>query len=167
VNPVGLHLEELLPALLAHRPDAVICALGTTKAKAGSKQAFRQVDYELPLAIGKAAHAAGVETFVIVTAMGASAQALSFYYRTKGEVERDLRQIGFRSLTICRPSLIGGARNEARSAEAAVLTVLRVLAPILPKKLHVNPADVIAAELLSAAGAARPGCHWILAEAMN
>jgi uncharacterized protein YbjT (DUF2867 family) len=167
VNPVGLDLEELVPALLSHRPAAVICALGTTQAKAGSKEAFRHVDYELPVAIGTAAQRAGVDTFVIVTAMGASEHSPSFYYRTKGEVERDLRQIGFRSLTICRPSLIGGTRREPRSAEAAALTVLRVLAPLLPKKLHVNPAEVIAAELLNAASAARPGCRWILAEALN
>src|SRR5271168_4258858 len=107
VNPVGARLEELVPILMSHKPDAVICALGTTQAKAGSKEAFRYVDHELPVAFGKAAHAAGVKTYAIVTAMGASEDSMSFYYRTKGEVERDLGIIGFRSLTICRPSLIG------------------------------------------------------------
>ena len=62
--------------------------MGTTRATAGSKQAFRHVDYELPLAFGQAAHAAGVETFAIVTAMAASANSFIFYSRTKGEVER-------------------------------------------------------------------------------
>jgi uncharacterized protein YbjT (DUF2867 family) len=94
VNPVGSRLEELVPVLMSYKPDAVICALGTTQAKAGSKEAFRYVDYELPIAFGKAAHAAGVETFAIVTAMGASANSMSFYYRTKGEVERTSRKSG-------------------------------------------------------------------------
>jgi uncharacterized protein YbjT (DUF2867 family) len=102
-----------------------------------------------------------------VTAMGASPHSRSFYYRTKGEVERDIQEIGFRSLTICRPSLIGGERNEARRAEVAALTMLRVLAPILPKKFRVNPANVIAAALLNAVIVARTGCHWISAEEMN
>ncbi len=114
VNPVTSRLEELVPDLTSYQPDAVICALGTTQAKAGSKAAFRYVDHELPVAFGKAAHAAGVETYAIVTALGASERSMSFYYRTKGEVETDLRRIGFRSLTICRPSLIGGERQEAR-----------------------------------------------------
>jgi uncharacterized protein YbjT (DUF2867 family) len=113
VNPVGPRLEELVPLLMSYTPDAVICALGTTQAKAGSKEAFRYVDYELPIALGKAAHTAGVETYAIVTAMGASPDSVSFYYRTKGEVERDIQEIGFRSLSICRPSLIGGERNDA------------------------------------------------------
>jgi uncharacterized protein YbjT (DUF2867 family) len=167
VNPVGSSLEELVPFLGSYKPHAVICALGTTQAKAGSKEAFHHVDYELPIAFGKAAHAAGVETYAIVTAMGASTDSSFFYARTKGEVERDIREIGFRSLTICRPSLIGGERNEARRAEGAALTLARLLAPILPKRFHVNPADVIAAALLDAAIVAKPGCRWIYAEEMN
>lgn len=167
LNPITSRLEELAPILMSYRPDAVICALGTTQAKAGSKEAFRYVDYKLPIAFGKAAHTAGVATYAIVTAMGASTNSLSLYYKTKGEVERDIQEIGFRSLTICRPSLIGGERNEARAAEGATLTLLRLLAPILPKKFHVNPADVIAAALLDAVVAAKTGCRWIYAEEMN
>ena len=167
VNPVTSRIEELTPALTSYKPDAVICALGTTRAKAGSKEAFRYVDHELPIAFGKAAHTAGVETYAMVTAMGASENSMSFYYRTKGEVERDIQKIGFRSLTICRPSLIGGERDEARRAEGAALSLARLLAPILPKKFHVNPAGTIAAALLNAVIVAKTGCRWISAEEMN
>lgn len=167
VNPVGSRLEEFAPTMMSYKPDAVICALGTTQATAGSKEAFRYVDYELPVAFGKAAHTAGVETFAIVTAMGASANSMIFYSRTKGEVERDIQRIGFRSLTICRPSLIDGKRNEVRGAESMGLTLARFLAPILPRKFRVNSADMIAATLLEAVVAAKIGCRWIYAEEMN
>ena len=167
VNPVASRLEELAPALTSYKPDAVICALGTTQAKAGSKEAFRYVDHELPLAFGRAAYAAGAETYAIVTALGAIEDGMSFYYRTKGEVERDIKAIGFRSLIICRPSLIGGERGEARRTEAVVLALLRLLAPILPKKFHVNPADAIAAALLNAVINAKPGRRWIFSEEMT
>ena len=167
VNPVMSRLEDLAPHLAAYKPDAVICSLGTTIAKAGSKEAFRHVDYELPLAFGQAAHAAGVGTFAIVTFMGASADSRFFYGRTKGEVERDLQKVGLRSLTICRPNFIGGQRNEARPLEGAVIALLRLLAPILPKKYRVNPAEAIAEALLDAVVVARPGCRWINSEDMN
>jgi uncharacterized protein YbjT (DUF2867 family) len=167
VNPITSRIEELAPGLKSYRLDAVICALGTTQAKAGSKQAFRYVDHDLPVAFGEAAHAAGVETYALVTAMGASANSNIFYSRTKGEVERSIQEIGFRSLTICRPSLIGGERNEVRRAEAAALTLARFLSPILPRKFHVNPADVIAATLLDAVIVAKAGCRWINADEMN
>ena len=167
VNPVGPRLEELVSIIAAHQPDAVICALGTTQAQAGSQEAFRHVDYELPIAFAKAAHAAGAATYALVSSIGASADSRFFYTRTKGEVERDIQRVGFRSLTICRPNLIGGERNEARRAEGAALLLLRALAPVLPKKFRVSPADAIAAALLDAVINAKPGCRWIHAEALN
>ena len=167
VNPVVSRLEEFLPVLASYKLGAVICALGTTRAKAGSKQAFRYVDYELPILFGKTAHAAGVEIYAMVSALGASVDSMSFYYRTKGAVEKGVQEIGFRSLTICRPSLIGGERSEARRAEGAALAMIRLLAPILPKKLRVNPADAIAAALLDAVMTAKNGCRWIMADEMN
>jgi uncharacterized protein YbjT (DUF2867 family) len=126
--------------------------------------AFRYVDYSLPLVFAKAAHGAGVETFALVSAIGAATNSMFFYARTKGEVERDIRQIGFRSLTICRPSIIAGARRESRIAAGAALAISRVLALILPKKFHVNPAAVIAASLLDSVLTPRAGCRWVFAE---
>jgi uncharacterized protein YbjT (DUF2867 family) len=167
VNPVNLRLDELVPRVKSWDLDAVICALGTTKAKAGSQEAFRYVDYTLPFTFAKEAHDAGVETFALVSAIGAAANSMFFYARTKGEVERDIQQIGFRSLTICRPSIIAGERSETRIAEGAVLAISRALAPILPKKFHVNPAPVIAAALLDSVLTARPGCRWVFAEELN
>ena len=78
----------------------------------------------------------------------------------KGELERDVQQIGFRSLTILRPSIIGGERDEFRFAESVVLTLSRLLAPALPKRFHVNPASKIAQALVDAVVTAEPGCHF-------
>lgn len=47
------------------------------------------------------------------------------------------------------------------------MKLLRLLAPILPKKLQVNPADTIAAALLNAVTSAKNGCRWINADEMN
>jgi uncharacterized protein YbjT (DUF2867 family) len=167
VNPVSSDLGELVPAVASWHVDAVICALGTTKAKAGSQEAFRYVDYTLPLAFAEAARGAGVNTLALVSAIGAASDSMFFYPRTKGELERDIQRVGFRSLTICRPSIIGGERPETRIAEGAALALARALAPILPKKFHVNPASVIAASLLDAVLKASPGCRWIFAEELN
>lgn len=52
-NPVAEQLELLVPEVLNLGSDAVICALGTTSSKAGSKEAFRQLDYVLPLAFAR------------------------------------------------------------------------------------------------------------------
>jgi uncharacterized protein YbjT (DUF2867 family) len=144
-----------------------ICALGTTSGKAGSKEAFRQVDYVIPLAFAKLALQQGAETFALVSAIGADANSSFFYPKTKGEVERDMKLVGFKSLTILRPSIIGGKRGESRFAEGLALTLSRILAPVLPNKFHVNPAAKIAGVLLDSVIAAVPGCHYRYAESLT
>ena len=165
-NPVSAQLQLLLPEVIAWRLDAVICALGTTIGKAKSKEAFRQVDYVLPLAFARAAHQEGAETFALVSAIGASVSSSFLYPKTKGEVERDIKLVGFRSLTILRPSIIGGKREDSRFAEGVALALSRILAPVLPKKLHVNPAAKIAGALVDSIVAAEPGCHYRYAESL-
>jgi uncharacterized protein YbjT (DUF2867 family) len=70
-NPVSDQLERLLPGVITG-VDAVVCALGTTIKKAGSKEAIRKVDYVLPLAFARSAYEQGAETFVLVSASVAS-----------------------------------------------------------------------------------------------
>jgi uncharacterized protein YbjT (DUF2867 family) len=165
-NPVSNRLDLLLPEGVTEGVEAVVCALGTTISKAGSKEAFREVDYVLPLAFARSAHAQGTETFVLVSASVASVSSPLFYPRIKGEIERDIALVGFRSLTIVRPSLIGGQRDEPRLGEGIARGLMSMLAPILPKKFHVNPAATIAAASLSAATTAAPGLHFRYPESL-
>src|SRR6266403_4925401 len=72
VNPVSSTLLSLLPEVAGWKIDSVICALGTTRKKAGSDEALRQIDYELPLSFARASRAAGAATFAVVTSIGAS-----------------------------------------------------------------------------------------------
>jgi uncharacterized protein YbjT (DUF2867 family) len=166
-NPIAEQLQLLVPEVATWRADAVICAMGTTIAKAGSKEAFREVDYVLPLSFARRAHREGAETFALVSAIGASAESSFFYPRTKGEIERDIKLIGFRSLTILRPSIIAGKRDESRFAEGVALWLSRMLAPILPKKFHINPATKIGAVLVESIVAGDPGCHYRYAESLT
>ncbi|CAM2772810.1 NAD-dependent dehydratase [Janthinobacterium lividum] len=144
--------------------DAVICTLGTTMKVAGTRQAFRRVDHDYPLAAARLALAAGTPTYALNSAAGADAASRFFYNRVKGELERDLEVLGFRSLTHVRPGLIGGERDEARAGEGAALRILRVLAPVLPRRWRINPAPRIASALLEAAIVAAPGVHMVTSE---
>ena len=165
-NCVSDRLESLLPEGVARGIDTVVCALGTTSSKAGSKEAFREVDYVLPLAFARSAHEQGAETFVLVSASVASVSSPFFYPRIKGEIERDIELVGFKSLTIVRPSFIGGERDEPRFREGIALRLMSIFAPILPKKFHVNPAPTIAAACLSGVTTAEPGLHFRYPESL-
>jgi uncharacterized protein YbjT (DUF2867 family) len=160
MNPVAPTLELLLPEVASWGPDAAICATGTTIKKAGSKEAFSSVDHDLPLSFARLAHQAGAQSFALVSAIGASADSSFFYARVKGQLERDVQEIGFRSLTILRPGMIGGKRDEFRLGESLALKLSHFLAPVLPKRFRVNPAPKIARALVDAVVTAEPGCHF-------
>lgn len=145
------------------RADAVICALGTTRAKAGSDAAFYRVDHDYPVMVAQTARAHGAQSMALVSAIGADARSRLLYNRTKGEVEASIGALGYPSYTIVRPGLIGGERQEFRPAERVSDAILRVLGPVLPRQWRISPAENIAAALIEAALAARPGRHIVSA----
>lgn len=95
----------------------VFCCLGTTIKKAGTKEAFKHVDYGLPVEIATWAKEKGISTFAVISSIGANSKSGNFYLRTKGEMEDSVRALGFTRLVIVRPSLILGNRTEFRLAE--------------------------------------------------
>ncbi|MDV3469986.1 NAD-dependent dehydratase [Stenotrophomonas sp. C3(2023)] len=148
------------------RVDAVICALGTTLAQAGSREAFEQVDRSYPLAFARLAQAGGADVFVLNSAAGADAGSRLFYNRVKGALEQDLRDLGFASLTLVRPGLIGGQRSERRPAERLGQIVLGLIGPVLPRGWRINPAERIAEAMVEAALAPLPGEHIVPAHTL-
>ena len=105
----------------------VFCALGTTIRKAGSQEAFRRIDLELPLRSATEAVKAGAEQFVVVSSVGADAGSKNFYLRTKGELERELARLPFKAINILRPSLLIGRRTEFRLGEAIAMKIAPAL----------------------------------------
>jgi len=156
-----LDFDKLPDAAPWWQVDAVICALGTTIKVAGSQEAFRRVDHDYPLAIGRLARHQGVSAYVLNSAMGADASSRIFYNRVKGELENDLRTLDFPSLTFVRPGLIGGERNEFRLGEKIGSLVLTALGPVLPRVWRINPAERIARAMLDAAIQRKPGIHVV------
>ena len=111
--------------------DVVFCALGTTRSKTPDKTQYRKIDYQYPLDIARIAHQNGATQYHLVSAMGADASSSIFYSRLKGEVERDLQKIPFKSIHIYRPSLLDGKRQESRTAERVMISVMQMLNPLL------------------------------------
>ena len=139
------------------RVDAVVCTLGTTLAQAGSRDVFRRVDLDYPLAVARLAHAQGARVFALNSAKGADPRSRVFYSRVKGELEAALSQVGFDALTLVRPGLIDGQRTEHRAGEALALAVSRAMRPALPRAWRPSRAARIADALVEAALAPRPG----------
>lgn len=135
------------------KADQVVCALGTTIRKAGSREAFRRVDFDYPLALARLALQQGARHFLLVSALGASSRSRVFYSRVKGELEEAIASLGYPSFTIVRPSLLLGERDEFRLGEE----VGKRLAWLTPAALKPVQARDVAAALVAAAREDRPG----------
>jgi uncharacterized protein YbjT (DUF2867 family) len=99
--------------------EIAVSTLGTTMRAAGSKRAFRAVDYDAVTNLATAARASGARHMVTVSSVGADPTAGNFYLRLKGEMEDALARLAFDRLDIFRPGLLRGPRRRAAAWGAA------------------------------------------------
>ncbi len=140
-------LEEMEGHADACAVGQIFCALGTTIRTAGSKERFREVDHDFPLAAARLGLGKGAQHFLLVSALGADARSFFFYNRVKGRLEDDLRSLGYPRLTLARPSLLLGERRERRLGEQ----VGARLAFLVPGPWAPIPAAVVARALVALA----------------
>jgi uncharacterized protein YbjT (DUF2867 family) len=149
---VELQSSSEIAAALPEQLTIAVCCLGTTMKKAGSKEAFRAVDYDAAVAFAAAARDRGARHFLLVSSLGANARSSNFYQRTKGEVEDAVARLGYPQLTVVRPSLIDdeGQRQESRMGERVALSLARALFAIVGRTSRYAPisADAIARALV-------------------
>ncbi|MGG7034227.1 MAG: NAD(P)H-binding protein [Flavobacterium sp.] len=107
--------------------DDFFCTIGTTIKKAGTKEAFKKVDFEYPQQFAKIAIQNKVKQFLIVSSIGADSGSSSFYLKTKGEIEDFLKNCAFENVSILRPSALLGKRNEFRLGERFMLFIMKML----------------------------------------
>ena len=153
VVTVQIDYSNLEPPPLWVAADHVFCALGTTMRQAGSPAAFRRVDFDYPVALAQAARTLGARHFLLVSALGAAPASRVFYNRVKGEVEAAITALGFRSVTIARPSLLLGRRTKPRLAEQ----LGKLVGALAPPRWRPVSAARVAKALVNAAKRDMPG----------
>jgi uncharacterized protein YbjT (DUF2867 family) len=136
LEAVELPLDKISSEHIETLPDNldVFLCLGTTLSKAGSKDAFRKIDYFLPMKLvnllkAKAGH------FLLISSLGADARSNSFYLSVKGQLEEDLKVLDVNRLTIFRPSLLKGERQERRLMEGLSVKLSGLMNPIFSLKV--------------------------------
>jgi uncharacterized protein YbjT (DUF2867 family) len=96
----------------------VYCCLGTTLKRAGSKAAFRRVDFEYVHIAAQLTRAQRADSFVWISSVGANANSRSFYLRVKGELENAIMRMSqLPHASAVRPSLLLGEREDGRMLE--------------------------------------------------
>jgi uncharacterized protein YbjT (DUF2867 family) len=131
--------------------DDVFCCLGTTMAKARSKENFYKVDFSYPLFIAKVAQSNGAKQYLLVSALGANKASSIYYNRVKGEVEDAIKPVNYKAIHIFRPSLLLGPREEKRSAENAAKIFYKIFGFLIPKRYQAIDSYKVAKAMITLA----------------
>lgn len=126
--------------------------LGTTLKKAGSRAAFYHVDFTINAHFAALLQQQNIH-YLLVSAMAADAQSIFFYNRVKGELENYIRQLALYKVSIFRPSLLLGERQEQRFLEQTGQKLYSKIARLLPGKFAYRPvtAEQVAKSMQGAA----------------
>ncbi|MCF6353069.1 MAG: oxidoreductase [Cyclobacteriaceae bacterium] len=155
---------------LKMKADIVFCCLGTTIKKAGSKEAFKKVDFEYPKLLALFALQIGATSFHIITAMGTNAKSNIFYNKIKGEIEEELKLQSFGQLHCYRPSLLLGERKESRLMKTIGQVVMKGLGFLFIgglKNYKAISADKVANFMLQKSLVKEPGSFTYLSGEMQ
>lgn len=150
--------------------DDVFCCLGTTIKKAGSKEKFRQVDLEYVVSSGRLGLKNGAKILLVVSAVGADETSSFFYNRVKGEMERLVLNLGFESVYIFRPSLLGGKRTEFRLGEKIGTLLMQLVGWLMIGKLKrykIVLASKVARHMIQSAQNSAEGNYFLESENIN
>lgn len=137
--------------------DVLFSALGTTIKQAGSQKQQWKVDYTYQYEVAKAAKENGVQMMALVSSAWATADSKVFYARMKGQLEEDVKKLGFRSLYIMRPpSLI--RKDTDRFGESVSVKILLALNKIgLLRSIRPMPTSQVAHAMIAMAKQAKEG----------
>ncbi|HLV63738.1 NAD(P)H-binding protein [Galbibacter sp.] len=146
-----INLFELHQYEQEFKADEVFCCIGTTKAKTPDKQTYKAIDYGIPVSAARLCKIHNIQTFIVVSALGANTKSSFFYNRIKGLMEKEVLNFDIKNTYILQPSLIEGQRREKRKGEwffkqlASAMPFLKV-GPL--KKFQPVPAYKIAKAMI-------------------
>jgi uncharacterized protein YbjT (DUF2867 family) len=122
--------------------DVVINLVGILNERGFGGQGFRRAHVELTRGVLQAARSAGVTRLLQLSALGAAADAPSYYLRTKGEAERLIREQNGLDWTIFQPSVMFGPRDSFLNRFAALLASIPLVFPLAKPNARLQPVFV-------------------------
>lgn len=147
--------------------DELFSCLGTTLRQAGSKVNQYRIDYQYQYDFARVAKENAVPSLILVSSAGANPKAAFFYMRMKGELERDVKALGFSRLILIKPGPLDGPREKKRFGESLGLGVNRFLNALgLMKKYRPIHGQTVARAMINASDKLTSGTHEIELDAL-
>jgi uncharacterized protein YbjT (DUF2867 family) len=116
--------------------DVFFSTLGTTKKKAGSIKAQREVDFSYQLEFAQIAKKNNFQHYVLISSAGANAKSSNAYLKMKGELEDEVIKLSFPRISIIQPSLLLGERSDFRIGEKLGELILPLVTSLSPLKKY-------------------------------
>eukprot|EP00056_Hartaetosiga_gracilis_P016213 m.4311 g.4311 ORF g.4311 m.4311 type:complete len:286 (+) comp3856_c1_seq1:80-937(+) len=154
LNPVGSDVIASIPNSAdgrggAETIDHVFMCLGTTRAKCPNAEVYREIEVEMPKKIAGIAVQNHASYLGVVSSRGASKTSSFPYMKQKGEMEENMLAAEVPNVTVLRPSIIFGDRQESRMGESVAKVLAKGLHYVLPKNTRGIHARTIAERLVS------------------
>ncbi|HLP74963.1 MAG TPA: NAD(P)H-binding protein [Bacteroidales bacterium] len=150
--------DELREAI--YGSHAVFCAVGTTQKKVqGDKAEYRKVDFDIPVNAATYCAETRCPQFLVVSSAGANSRSNNFYLRLKGEVEDTLSKIHVQSISVFRPSMLTGKREEFRAGELLGKALAIPLSFLFPPSYRPISAFQVAKAMVAASKKQIAGFH--------
>jgi uncharacterized protein YbjT (DUF2867 family) len=136
------------------KADEVFCCIGTTAKKTPNKETYKKIDFGIPVTAAKLSKENNINTFLVISALGANEKSAVFYNKTKGQMQQEVLKQNIPNTFILQPSIIDGNRNETRIGEKIGLIIFKLIQPLFIgplKKYKVIKAEEIAQAMLNLA----------------
>tara|TARA_B100001121_G_scaffold11842_1_gene10038 strand:- start:114 stop:797 length:684 start_codon:yes stop_codon:yes gene_type:complete len=139
--------SEILHSL--NTSKVVFVAIGTTLSKVkGNKEKYRRIDFGITKDIADSCKELGIDKLILVSSSGANLKSKSFYLNLKGSIEKYVTDLNLKSVSILRPSLLLGKRNEKRFVEKLAQFVIPKISFFMPSKYKAIKAETVAKAML-------------------
>lgn len=147
-----LRFDDLERSLKGQRCSDAFCALGAAGGPQASPGALREVDLGLVSAFARAARNMGATRLIVVSAAGVRTGAAEAFQRVKGEMEAQVRQLGFEAVDVLQPGALLALRPQDGVGHALRKGLLALSAPLLRRSTNtaltgLSPAQLAAAML--------------------
>ena len=139
--------SEILHSL--NTSKVVFVAIGTTLSKVkGNKDKYRRIDFGITKDIADSRKELGIDKLILVSSSGANLKSKSFYLNLKGSIEKYVTDLNLKSVSILRPSLLLGKRNEKRFVEKLAQIAIPKISFFMPSKYKAIKAETVAKAML-------------------
>lgn len=142
--------------------DVFFSCLGTTLKAAGSKENQWKIDFDIPAKFAAIAKQNNVDSFVLVSAFGASKESRIFYSRMKGELEEKIVELSFKKTVIFKPGILKRPGSDRTGEKIAVKVVAFINWLGMFKSHRPLATDILAKKLAKASKSQVDGVTYVV-----